>query len=323
MSARCRCSVARVRDRVHAVEGVGEIDEPALRPDRGDRVGEGQAARDLLAQEEADHLALAVGLDLLAGDDRRACGRGRARPPRAAPPKRLWSVTAIAPSPIASAWSSRLADLGSSSRATRRCACAGRRGSTARSASGSPSRRAMRRRPGEARGRARRARRRRSAKLWVSASLARLVCRASRGARSFSASRATAAAASSGWLVDAGRGGGGGSGGCRLEPRAAGVPSAPGRRSPPRARTRARLPRRGRAVTCARGAASAPRDVRPARAAAASAAGRAPSRAARRGSRITARATGRSTGAPLEHDQLPLRPGRGRGSVSTPGERTR
>ena len=58
-----------VGDRVHAVERMGEVDEPALRLDRGDRVAERHPARDLLVQEEADHLALAVRLHLLAADD--------------------------------------------------------------------------------------------------------------------------------------------------------------------------------------------------------------------------------------------------------------
>ena len=59
----------RVGDGMHPVERVGKVDEPALLSDRCDRVGEGHAARDLLLQEEPDHLALAVGLDLLAGND--------------------------------------------------------------------------------------------------------------------------------------------------------------------------------------------------------------------------------------------------------------
>ena len=57
-----------VRDRVQAVEGVGDVDEAALLLDRRDRVREGHAARDLLGEEEPDHLALAVGLHLLARD---------------------------------------------------------------------------------------------------------------------------------------------------------------------------------------------------------------------------------------------------------------
>ena len=59
----------RVRNRVHAVERVREVDEAALLADRGERVGERHAARDLLLEEEPDHLALAVGLHLLARDD--------------------------------------------------------------------------------------------------------------------------------------------------------------------------------------------------------------------------------------------------------------
>ena len=58
----------RERDRVHAVERVGEVDDALLLADRGDRLGERHPARDLLAQEEPDHLALVVGLDLLAGN---------------------------------------------------------------------------------------------------------------------------------------------------------------------------------------------------------------------------------------------------------------
>ena len=50
------------------VERVREVDEPALLADRRDRVGERHPARDLLLEEEPDHLALVVGLDLLAGD---------------------------------------------------------------------------------------------------------------------------------------------------------------------------------------------------------------------------------------------------------------
>ena len=41
----------RRRDRVHAVERVGHVDEPALLADRVDRLGEGHAARDLLPRK--------------------------------------------------------------------------------------------------------------------------------------------------------------------------------------------------------------------------------------------------------------------------------
>ena len=53
---------------VHAVERVRHVDEPALALDLGDRLLEAHPARDLLLDEEADHLALRRGLDLL-GDD--------------------------------------------------------------------------------------------------------------------------------------------------------------------------------------------------------------------------------------------------------------
>ena len=57
-----------VGDGVHPVEGVGEVDEATLVPDRGDGVAEGHPARDLLLEEEADDLALILRLDLLAGN---------------------------------------------------------------------------------------------------------------------------------------------------------------------------------------------------------------------------------------------------------------
>ena len=58
----------RVGDRVQPVEGVREVDEAALRRIAATVSPNDMPARDLLGQEEADHLALAVGLDLLAGD---------------------------------------------------------------------------------------------------------------------------------------------------------------------------------------------------------------------------------------------------------------
>ncbi len=58
----------RVRDRVHAVERMRDVDDASLRLDRVDRLSEAHPARDLLVQEEADHLALPVGLHLFAGD---------------------------------------------------------------------------------------------------------------------------------------------------------------------------------------------------------------------------------------------------------------
>ena len=58
-----------VRHRVHAVERVRDVDEPALPPDLGDRLRERHPALDLLLEEEADHLALVRGLHLLGDDD--------------------------------------------------------------------------------------------------------------------------------------------------------------------------------------------------------------------------------------------------------------
>ena len=57
-----------VGHRVEAVEGMGHVDEAALAADLGDRLLHRHPARDLLLEEEADHLALLGGLHLL-GDD--------------------------------------------------------------------------------------------------------------------------------------------------------------------------------------------------------------------------------------------------------------
>ena len=94
----------RVGDRVETVERVREIDEAALLADRGDRVGEGHPARDLLLEEQPDHLALTVRLHLLAGDHDEVAARAASTASRA-PPKTLWSVTAMPPRPIPSACS--------------------------------------------------------------------------------------------------------------------------------------------------------------------------------------------------------------------------
>ena len=70
----------RERDRVHPVERVREVDDALLLADRGDRLGERHAPRDLLTQEEPDHLALVVRLHLLAGNhDQVAPARPRDR----------------------------------------------------------------------------------------------------------------------------------------------------------------------------------------------------------------------------------------------------
>ena len=57
-----------VGNRVHAVERMRDIDDPALALDLRDGLLEAQTARDLLLDEQADDLALAGGLDLLADD---------------------------------------------------------------------------------------------------------------------------------------------------------------------------------------------------------------------------------------------------------------
>ena len=88
----------RVGDRVQAVEGVGDVDEAALVADRGDRVRERQAARDLLVEEEADDLALAVVFTSSPGMTTRSRSRAGSTASRA-PPKTLWSVTAMPPRP--------------------------------------------------------------------------------------------------------------------------------------------------------------------------------------------------------------------------------
>ena len=68
MSDDDREHVLVVGHRVHAVERVRDVDEPALAADLGDRLLERHPARDLLVDEEADDLALVGGLDLLADD---------------------------------------------------------------------------------------------------------------------------------------------------------------------------------------------------------------------------------------------------------------
>ena len=53
---------------MHPVERVGDVDDPFLLADRGDGLGERHPARDLVPEEEPDHLAVPAGLDLFAGD---------------------------------------------------------------------------------------------------------------------------------------------------------------------------------------------------------------------------------------------------------------
>ena len=188
---------ARVRDRVHPVEGVGEVDEAVLRADRGDRVGEREPARDLLAAGTARSPRPGRRSSPPRRGSRSGRGRAPARPPPAAPPKRLWSVTAIAPSPIASAWSSSSSTGIEQSCDHEVCMCRSHV-IHGRPASGSPSRRGRRRR-GAGCGRGGRARRRRRRSSGAPPPRAPRR-RAARRSSSFSASRATAAAASSGWV---------------------------------------------------------------------------------------------------------------------------
>src|SRR6185436_6483038 len=55
--------------RVEMVEGMRDVDEAALSADALDRLGERQAARHLLVEEEPDDLTVARSLDLRADDD--------------------------------------------------------------------------------------------------------------------------------------------------------------------------------------------------------------------------------------------------------------
>ena len=55
-------------NRVHPVERVRDVDDPFLLTDRLDRLGERHPARDLVPEEQPDHLAVPLRLDLLSGD---------------------------------------------------------------------------------------------------------------------------------------------------------------------------------------------------------------------------------------------------------------
>ena len=57
-----------VGHRVQTVERMRHVHQPSLAPDLGDRLLERHPARDLLLDEQADHLALVGRLDLLADD---------------------------------------------------------------------------------------------------------------------------------------------------------------------------------------------------------------------------------------------------------------
>ena len=213
----------RVRDRVHAVEGMGEVDEPALLrgsprscPRTRGRAGSPRAGRARSPRPGRRSSPPRRG-------SRSACGPRASSTASSAPPNALWSVTAIAPSPSASAWSSSSVDARSSSRATTSvCMC---RSQTihGRSASGSASRRAVGRRRAAAYGEP-------AVELVeLARDLAEALLSAPRAPRlppsrsrtsSSSASRATAAAAELGLLERARRRGDRRSGRCRLEQEA-------------------------------------------------------------------------------------------------------
>ncbi len=115
----------RVRDGVHAIEWVREVDEAALLADRRDRVGERHAARDLLLEEEADDLALVVGLHLLARDHDQVAAAGELdRLERAAEHVVVGDRDPTEPDRLGVV--DEVGCRGSSSRATSPCACAGR-----------------------------------------------------------------------------------------------------------------------------------------------------------------------------------------------------
>ena len=115
----------RVGYGVHAIERVGDVDEAALLANRGEGLGEGHASRDLLLEEEPDHLALVVGLHLLAGDDDQiAVARQLRRLERAAEDVVVGDRDPSEPDLLGVI--DELPRPGSSSRATSRCACAGR-----------------------------------------------------------------------------------------------------------------------------------------------------------------------------------------------------
>ena len=139
-----------VGHRVHAVERVRHVDEPALALDLGD-VSSSVIPRGIFSSMNRPMTSPWLGgLDLL-GDDH--LDAELARPSRrasSAPETSLWSVTAIAPSPCVARGRQQHLDRRRAVVASGRCACAGRR----RSAAG---RRSRSRRSGRRRGSWRRA----------------------------------------------------------------------------------------------------------------------------------------------------------------------
>ena len=132
-----------VGDRVQAVERVRHVDEPALALDLGDRLRQRHPARDLLLDEEADHLALLAVLTSSATITLTPYSVGDLRAASSAPEISLWSVTAIAPRPCSRGGRQQHLDRRRAVVASGRCACAGRRRSAGASraagaAAGSP-----------------------------------------------------------------------------------------------------------------------------------------------------------------------------------------
>ncbi len=285
----------RVRDRVQPVERVRKVDETALGLDRGDRVREGHATRDLLGEEEPDHLALPVGLDLLAGDHDQVPRSRASSTASSAPPKTLWSVTAIAPRPAPPRGRAGLRPR-PSSRPTTRCAGGGRRGS-------SPGRRAAlggtdcckslaaARRGSRTAPRARRA----TSCEGLALDAAPRLLRELRAERLVLGQPRQRRRGELGLLLDSRWRRDRGAGRRRLERDARQARRAPGRRSRPRPGSAARLSTvPGRSHACA--AAQPRRDRRPSGQLTSSAGRRAPSPAARGGRADAASGRGRSTG---------------------------
>ena len=250
----------RGRDRVHPVERVRDVDDALLLADRGDRVRERHAAGDLLAEEQADHLAVAVGLHLLARDHDQLAAAGELdRLERAREHVVVGDRDRAEPLVLRVRHEARRAR--SSSRASGSCACGGRRRS-------SRGRRAARS-PAGATGAGGAARRRTclravSATCWNpwSATSARAAAASRSRAASSSAKRSSAAAASSGCAATSGRRDDRAAAPRRPRPQAGAARRGTGRRSPRDRRSSARAsPRTARPDVDA--VAEAERDRRP------------------------------------------------------------
>ena len=96
---------SRVGDRVPAIEGVGDVDEPALLADRRERVRERHALAGSPRAGRARSPRPGPSSSPPRRESRQVARRAPSSTASSAPAKTLWSVTAIAPSPSASAWS--------------------------------------------------------------------------------------------------------------------------------------------------------------------------------------------------------------------------